>query len=154
MLITNKHVFNSHTGVKTTLSELKEKYWIVKGRQQVRNVWYACVKCQKLTSPPFRQIAAPLPANRLRDARAFEITGTDFAGPLYYKNATPKRKSKSAPSVERVIPEPPPEKENPDAAELPPKKLPKKKTMATNRIQRNKSTKSNRKVTCASLLVP
>jgi hypothetical protein len=124
MLITNKHVFNSHTGVKTTLSELKEKYWIVKGRQQVRNVLYACVKCQKLTSPPFRQIAAPLPANRLRDARAFEITGTDFAGPLYYKNATPKRKSKSAPSVEQVIPEPPPEEENPDAAELPTEEAP------------------------------
>ncbi|XP_045023195.1 uncharacterized protein LOC123467282 [Daphnia magna] len=124
MLITNKHVFNSHTGVKTTLSELKEKYWIVKGRQQVRNVWFACVKCQKLTSPPFRQIAAPLPANRLRDARAFEITETDFAGPLYYKNATPKRKSKSAPSVEQVIPEPPPEEENPDAAELPTEEAP------------------------------
>jgi hypothetical protein len=124
MLIINKHVFNSHTGVKTTLSELKEKYWIVKGRQQVRNVWYACVKCQKLTSPPFRQIAAPLPANRLRDARAFEITGTDFAGPLYYKNATPKKKSKSAPSVEQVIPEPPPEEENPDAAELPTEEAP------------------------------
>jgi hypothetical protein len=124
MLIINKHVFNSHTGVKTTLSELKEKYWIVKGRQQVRNVWYTCVKCQKLTSPPFRQIAAPLPANRLRDARAFEITGTDFAGPLYYKNATPKKKSKSAPSVEQVIPEPPPEEENPDAAELPTEEAP------------------------------
>ncbi|XP_045023784.1 uncharacterized protein LOC123468396 [Daphnia magna] len=59
-----------------------------------------------------------------RDARAFEITGTDFAGPLYYKNATPKRKSKSAPSVEQVIPEPPPEEENPDAAELPTEEAP------------------------------
>jgi len=124
MLITDKHQFLLHTGVKTTLSELKEKYWIVKGRQQVRNVWYACVKCQKLSSPPFRQLAAPLPANRLRDARAFEITGTDFAGPVFYKTSTTRKKKGSTPSVEPTIPEPPPEEENPDGEELPAEEAP------------------------------
>lgn len=84
-------IIQLHTGVKTTLSELKEKYWIVKGRQQERNVWLACVKCQKLTSPLFRQLAAPLPANLLRDARAFEITGVDFVGPLQNPSGRPGR---------------------------------------------------------------
>ena len=153
MLITDKHEFNLHTGVKTTLSELKEKYWIVKGRQQVRNVWFACVKCQKLTSPPFRQIA-PLPANRLRDARAFEITGVDFAGPLYYKNAAPKRKSKSAPSVEPIIPERPSEEENPDEAELPTEEAPEEEDVGDQPEPIQQVNKKQPKTTCASLPVP
>jgi len=145
MLITDKHQFILHAGVKTTLSELKEKYWIVKGRQQVRNVWFACVKCQKLTSPPFRQLAAPLPANRLRDAKAFEITGVDFAGPLYYKIATTKRKSRSTPSVEPIMPEPPPEEENPDEAELPAEEAPEEAPEADDGEQPEPTQQINKK---------
>ena len=74
-----------HAGVKTTLSELKERFWIIKGRQQVKNNWYACLKCRKLTSPPFQELAALLPLNRLKKAQAFNVTGVDFAGPLYCK---------------------------------------------------------------------
>ncbi|KAI9565063.1 Pao retrotransposon peptidase family protein [Daphnia sinensis] len=83
-----------HAGVKTTLSDLRERFWIVKGRQQTKSVWHACVKCQRLTSPPFREVAAPLPINRLKQAKAFEITGVDFAGPLYYKHPISRKKRK------------------------------------------------------------
>jgi len=38
-IITDKHKWLMHTGVKTTLSELKERFWIIKGRQQVKNNW-------------------------------------------------------------------------------------------------------------------
>jgi len=99
-LITDKHKSLLHAGVKGTLSELKERFWIVEGRQQVKTVWHACVDCQKLTSPPFQELAAPLPLNRLRQAQAFHITGVDFAGPLFYKSAPHKRKAKTLPSVQ------------------------------------------------------
>jgi hypothetical protein len=85
LIITDRHCSLYHAGVKTTLSELKERFWIVKGRQQTRKVWFACVTCQKLSSPPFQELAAPLPLNRLKKAEAFNITGVDFAGPLYFK---------------------------------------------------------------------
>ena len=77
-------------GVKTTLSELKERFWIIKVRQQVKSNWYACLTRRKLTSPSFQELAAPLPLNRLKKAQclkkaqeAFNVTDVDFAGPLY-----------------------------------------------------------------------
>jgi hypothetical protein len=80
-----------HAGVKTTLSELKERFWIIKGRQQVKKSWFACVTCRKLSSPPFQELAAPLPLNRLKKAQAFNVTGVDFAGPLYCKKDPKKQ---------------------------------------------------------------
>ncbi|XP_045036703.1 uncharacterized protein LOC123477434 [Daphnia magna] len=91
LLIIDKHESLAHAGVKTTLSELKEKLWVVKGRQQVKKVWFACVPCQKLTTPPFQEIASPLPLNGLHQAQAFQIMRVDFAGPLFYKPAPAKR---------------------------------------------------------------
>lgn len=35
---------------------------------------------------PAQQISAPLPAQRIAEAPPFEITGLDFAGPLYCKS--------------------------------------------------------------------
>lgn len=58
-LITDKHELLLHAGIKAILSELKEKFWIVKGRLKVKTVWFACVEYQKLTSPPFQELSAP-----------------------------------------------------------------------------------------------
>jgi hypothetical protein len=113
-LIRDKHESLIHAGVKTTLSELKERFWIVKGRQQTKKVWFACKKCRKLSSPPFSELAAPLPLNRLRNPQAFNVTGTDFAGPLYYKVVKTKKKRKAKSSTEADSnPEPLAEEEAP-----------------------------------------
>ncbi|XP_057381572.1 uncharacterized protein LOC130704107 [Daphnia carinata] len=104
LLIADRHVSLKHAGVKTTLSDLRERFWIIKGRQQTKSVWHACVKCQRLTSPPFTEVAAPLPLNRLKQAKAFEITGVDFAGPLYYKHPISRKKRKQAELTTSVDP--------------------------------------------------
>jgi hypothetical protein len=62
-------------------------------------VRFACVSCQKLSSPPFQELAAPLPLNRLKKAEAFNVTGVDFAGPLFYKPVASK-KEEEAPTEE------------------------------------------------------
>ena len=85
LIIADRHYSLHHAGGKTTLSELKEKFWIVKGHQKTKKVWFAFVTFQKLSSPPFQELAAPLPLNRLKKAPAFNVTGVDFAGPLYFK---------------------------------------------------------------------
>ncbi|KZR99927.1 Uncharacterized protein APZ42_004011, partial [Daphnia magna] len=51
-------------------------------------------------SPPFQELAAPLPLNRLRQAQVFHITGVDFAGHLFYKPAPSRRKAKALTSVQ------------------------------------------------------
>lgn len=42
-IITDKHESIIHAGVKTTLSELKERFWLIRSRQQTKKVWFACV---------------------------------------------------------------------------------------------------------------
>ena len=112
LIITDRHCSLYHAGVKTTLSELKERFWIVKGRQQTRKVWFACVTCQKLSSPPFQELAAPLPLNRLKKAEAFNITGVDFAGPLYFKPVASKKTRRQAASSEPSTEEAPTEEDD------------------------------------------
>ncbi|XP_045033919.1 uncharacterized protein LOC123475376 [Daphnia magna] len=81
------------TQVKTPIKTGDGKQ-IMEEHLKTKSVWHACVKCQRLSSPPFREIAAPLPINRLKQAKAFEITGVDFAGSLYYKHPTLRKKRK------------------------------------------------------------
>jgi hypothetical protein len=103
-LITDKHESLLHAGAKVTLSELKEKFWIVKGRQQVKKILFTCVECKKLTLSPFQEIAAPLLLNRLKHAQSFHVTGVDFAGPLLYKPAQRRKKREAPPRVQDPTP--------------------------------------------------
>ena len=63
-LIEECHERVHHKPVKETLTEIRSKFWIVKGRQLIRKIIHSCVPCR----PPFT------------------CTGIDFAGPLYVKN--------------------------------------------------------------------
>ena len=75
-----------HNGVKDTLTEIRTKYWIVKGRSLVRNVIHQCVVCRRYEGKPHHYPAPPpLPEFRVNEALPFSSTGVDFAGPLYIK---------------------------------------------------------------------
>jgi len=45
------HARCGHGGVKDTLTEVRTKYWLIKGRQFVRKTLYKCVRCRKCTKP-------------------------------------------------------------------------------------------------------
>jgi hypothetical protein len=63
-------------------------------------VWFSCAKCKKLSSPSFNELAAPQRLNSLKNPQAFNVTGVDFAGPLYYKPAAIKKTKKTITSTE------------------------------------------------------
>ena len=75
-----------HSGLQDTLNQARERFWIMKGRQLTKRVVHACLICRKYKAKPAQQISAPLPAQRIEEAPPFEITGVDFAGPMYSKN--------------------------------------------------------------------
>ena len=80
-----------HSGVADTLTYLRERFWILKGRQLVRKIIRACVVCHKLEGSSYPMIPAPdLPYERVSDLPPFTHTGVDYAGPLYIaeKNGT------------------------------------------------------------------
>ena len=84
-----------HGGEKKTLTELRSKYWIVRGSQLVRIILHRCVKCLKHHGKPYQPPpSSPLPQFRVRKSQPFSSTGVDFPGPLYIRGtmlSTPRK---------------------------------------------------------------
>ena len=86
MIILNIHEKNKHIGYKHTLTEFRQRFWIVQGRKLVRNLLRKWIICKKIEgksypSPP----SPPLTALRLKDTHPFDTTGVDNFGPLFVK---------------------------------------------------------------------
>ena len=98
VLLPNKHYFTDlvivahhasvhHDGIRETLNSVRERYWIVRGREAVKRVTRSCRVCRRYEGKPFvAQCFPQLPASRVSDAPPFTNTGIDFAGPLYVKS--------------------------------------------------------------------
>lgn len=52
LIATEAHRKVGHNGVKQTLTEIRARYWLVKGRQFVRRLVYHCPTCRKQEGAP------------------------------------------------------------------------------------------------------
>lgn len=95
LIVTDAHLRVLHNGVKDTLTELRSEYWLVKGRQFVRKIIHLCTVCKKLEGKPCSgNPPPPLPEYQVQQCRPFQVTGVDFAGPLFVKASDTTRTSK------------------------------------------------------------
>ena len=90
LVIMQSHETVHHNGVRETFTEIRAQFWIIKGRQAVKDVLSKCVTCKKMlgraySTPP----TPPLPSFRVSDDLAFSKVGVDFAGPLVCKEYLP-----------------------------------------------------------------
>ncbi|GFX27674.1 integrase catalytic domain-containing protein [Trichonephila clavipes] len=85
-LIEYYHLKHYHAGVQILMSILREKFWIMKTRKTVREVVMKCVPCRRYSSNSPMIEPVSLPADRVKDANAFDITGFDLAGPLFTRD--------------------------------------------------------------------
>ena len=75
---------NHNLGVNFTFAELRQKYWIVNGREEIKRWKRECNVCKR--ERRIGQIMAPLPEARLGTSlRCFAHCGDDFAGPFVVK---------------------------------------------------------------------
>ncbi|XP_064461732.1 uncharacterized protein LOC135371684 [Ornithodoros turicata] len=81
-IIRNCHLDVLHGGMRDTLVQVREKYWIVRARQADKKIIRSCVVCQRYNAQASRQTPAPLPASRVSQSEPFTVTGLDFAGSL------------------------------------------------------------------------
>lgn len=89
-LVFHTHERLFHAGVRETLAEVRERFWIIKGRKMVQQVIRKCVWCQRYSSPRMVVQEAPLPNHRVRPEPVFSTSDVDFAGPLWVTLGTKK----------------------------------------------------------------
>ena len=86
LVIPQSHEKVLHGGVKETLTELRSRFWIVKGRSVVKKLLHKCMICKKIAGRPYASsLPPPLLEFRVTQSPTFAFTGLDYAGPLYLK---------------------------------------------------------------------
>lgn len=96
LLVLKVHQQVQHSGTADTLSTIREKYWILRGRQVVKRVIRSCVTCIKVEGLPYASTVPPdLPDFRVSEDPPFAHTGIDFAGPLYVVEPSSQESSMS-----------------------------------------------------------
>ncbi len=93
LVIENAHQTLLHSGVQSTLAQIRQRYWVPKGRVAVRRYLSKCITCRKCIGGPFQlPQMPPFPAHRIQKARPFQYTGIDYFGPVWVKYASEKIK--------------------------------------------------------------
>eukprot|EP00794_Sanderia_malayensis_P006135 gene6135-biopygen5084 len=89
LVIYDCHARVHHNKLRSTLTELRGRFWVPRGRQQVKRVVGKCQICKRLEGKAFKPPpTTELPSFRVTETLPFSNTGVDFAGPLYVKNNT------------------------------------------------------------------
>ena len=87
LVIMQSHENVKQNGVRETLTKIRAQFWIIKGRQAVKDVLSKCVTCKKMLGRAYSTLPTPpLPSFRVSDDLAFSKVGVVFASPLYAKN--------------------------------------------------------------------
>lgn len=85
LVISDAHARTLHGGTQSTLSYLRQSYWILGGRAPVRAHILRCITCARLRGLKAQQLMGQLPPARVTPSRAFLHSGLDYAGPFTIK---------------------------------------------------------------------
>ena len=87
LIVLDCHKRVGHNKVKDTLNELRNIYWIIKGRSYVKKLLHDCVLCRKYEGQSYKYPDQPcLPSARVKISHAFSTIGLDYAGPYLVKD--------------------------------------------------------------------
>ena len=91
LLVLDCHQRVKHGGIKETLTELRTRFWTVKGRSVMKKILHQCVICNRHNGRPYdAPETPPLPHCRVGECPPFSSVGVDYAGPLYVKGTGDK----------------------------------------------------------------
>ncbi|XP_030586866.1 uncharacterized protein LOC115781376 [Archocentrus centrarchus] len=83
LIIWHFHKLTGHSGAERVLSEIRQSFWIVRGRITVKRVLARCIPCKRHRAPISTQYMADLPADRVTPSQPpFTSVGVDYFGPI------------------------------------------------------------------------
>lgn len=85
MLILYYHHENFHNGTEMTLNDVRQKYWIPKGRSIVKSILRDCFRCRRRKIQPAQPVMSDLPKARFDTRYPFCSVGIDYFGPYLVK---------------------------------------------------------------------
>ncbi|XP_064621909.1 uncharacterized protein LOC135484415 [Lineus longissimus] len=88
LLIGRAHAAQLHSGMRSTVAWLRQRFWIPRIREAVNSQLRRCVTCKLIIGKPYsKPETPPLQASRIQQAPPFTVSGCDFTGAL---NVRPK----------------------------------------------------------------
>ena len=94
LIIREIHLKNFHSGIQSTLYNIRHKYWLIDGKNQVRKIIKHCIKCIRFQAKPIDYKMADLPKHRTETSVVFHNTGIDFFGPMFIKEKKYRNKGR------------------------------------------------------------
>ena len=96
LIVKDFHEKGNHaSGTNQTLAALSARYWVISGREVIRECEKECAECRRRKAKICQQVMAPLPLSRLKTSlRAFTRTAVDYAGPFITIQGRGKRRQK------------------------------------------------------------
>ena len=85
LIIIDAHEKLFHIDVNTTLTQIREAYWIIKRRQRIKLALGKCLIFKRYNACPEVQDIATLPQDRIQEFPPFVVTGLDFVGTFFTK---------------------------------------------------------------------
>ncbi|GFV82674.1 uncharacterized protein TNCV_1619031 [Trichonephila clavipes] len=93
-LIFERHLQSSHARTQVVLTDIRQKFWLLRGRKTVQRVISKCTRCKRYAAKIIESIPTPLPEGRVREALA-----TINSGPLNSLSEDPNDSTPLTPSM-------------------------------------------------------
>lgn len=86
-LIRHRHLQLYHGGIQTTTQLLRDRFWIIGGRNAIRAVIHRCIECFRQRGQSASQQMVPLVPSRVTTSRPFSHISLDYCGPFEVKRS-------------------------------------------------------------------
>ena len=101
LLVQRYHNVYHHPGINHLLGLLRQKYWIIGGRELCKKLGRQCRDCHKVRVKPLIQKMSDLPLRRLEPQAAFHSTSVDMFGPYTVRLGTAREGMRGRPRMEQ-----------------------------------------------------
>ncbi|XP_066595071.1 uncharacterized protein [Prorops nasuta] len=93
-IIRESHLKHYHTSIQATLYNMRQKFWLIDGKNQIRRIIKGCMRCFRFRSNVTQYKMANLPSYRVNQTTPFTHTGIDYCGPFHIKEKKFRNRNK------------------------------------------------------------